>query len=66
MSIAPGYINTTSTNTAIKKALITSLKKEIPLRKLGNVENVVHTVKFVIENDYINGKIIPVDGGLVI
>ena len=66
VSIAPGYINTISTNTAIKKALITSLKKEIPLRKLGNAENVVHTVKFVIENDYINGKIIPVDGGLVI
>ncbi len=66
VSIAPGYINTTSTNTAIKKALIKSLKKEIPLRKLGNAENVVHAVKFVIENDYINGKIIPVDGGLVI
>tara|TARA_B100000925_G_C21981856_1_gene462681 strand:+ start:976 stop:1719 length:744 start_codon:yes stop_codon:yes gene_type:complete len=66
VSIAPGYINTNSTHSAINKTLVTSLKKEIPLKRLGNAQDVANTIKFVIENDYINGKIIPVDGGLVI
>ena len=64
VSIAPD-INTIN-SFAINKTLVTNIKKEIPLKRLGNAQDVARTIKFVIEYDYINGKIIPVDGGLVI
>ncbi len=37
--------------------------KKIPLGQLGDVENIVQTVQFLIENSYMNGQVINVDGG---
>lgn len=35
----------------------------IPLKRMGSPEDVVRTVLFLIESDYITGTVIPVDGG---
>jgi pteridine reductase len=37
-----------------------------PLRRLGRPENIVQTVFFLLENDYLTGVSIPVDGGRTI
>ena len=37
-----------------------------PLKKLGKVQDIAAAVKFVIESDYINGKTLHIDGGLVL
>ena len=63
VSIAPGYINTNSTILQLKN-LSHKYKKRNSFKKLKCRSCACN--KIVIENDYINGKIIPVDGGLVI
>ncbi len=64
--IAPGFIETPSTHDSLSEAVIEKWKKQIPLGHLGALEDIGKTVAFAIENNYINGKIISVDGGLSI
>lgn len=40
-----------------------SLAKKIPLQRSGNPELITHSLRFLLENDYITGQIIYVDGG---
>lgn len=42
---------------------IEQLVRKVPLRKKGEPHQVVQTVKFLIENEYVTGQIIYVDGG---
>jgi pteridine reductase len=36
------------------------------LKRLGSAENVAHAVLFLVENDYVTGVCLPVDGGRTI
>jgi 3-oxoacyl-[acyl-carrier protein] reductase len=62
-AIAPGFINTDMT-----KDLDTSKFTDfIPLKRMGEAEDIAKTVKFLAEEGtYITGQVIGVDGGLVI
>ena len=66
VAIAPGFMETKSTMDAVSQDILRHVKKETPLNRLGQVEDISHTVKFVIENDFVNGKILSIDGGLTI
>ena len=66
VSIAPGFMDTSSTREALSEANLTKLKGQIPLRRLGEVEHIYQTVRFIVENDYVNGTVLEIDGGLVI
>lgn len=66
VSIAPGFIDTPSTNFALSEATLTKLKQQVPLRRLGDPESVFQAVSYAIENEYVNGTVLEVDGGLVI
>ena len=66
MAVAPGFIDTPSTNAALSEATITKLKLQVPLRRLGDLESVYQAVRYAIENEYVNGTVLDVDGGLVI
>lgn len=61
-SIAPGLIDT-DMNNDLSSDDIEELKKEIPLKRIGRTEEIAKTVKMLIENDYITGQIISVNGG---
>jgi pteridine reductase len=37
-----------------------------PLKKAGRPENVAHAVVFLVENDFVTGVCLPVDGGRTI
>ena len=37
---------------------------QIPLKRFGQVEHIAKTVDFLIDNDYITGQVIEVNGGL--
>ncbi|MEY2494821.1 MAG: 3-oxoacyl-[acyl-carrier protein] reductase [Verrucomicrobiota bacterium] len=65
-SIAPGFLDTPSTRQAVSEAILTKLKERIPLRRLGEVEHIYQAVRFIVENDYINGCVLDVDGGLIL
>jgi len=64
--IAPGFFDTTSTHKALKENTIKKIITEIPSRKLGNLDELAKAVEFVISNDYFNGKILEIDGGMVL
>jgi 3-oxoacyl-[acyl-carrier protein] reductase len=66
ISIAPGFIDTDSTRQALTEENISRLKEQIPLRRLGEVEHIYQTVRFIVENDYVNGTVLEIDGGLAI
>ena len=65
VSIAPGFINTESTNEALTESILKHIMANTPIRRLGRPENISSTVKFIIDNDFINGTIVEIDGGLV-
>ena len=66
ISIAPGFIDTPSTAGALTPDRLAKITSQVPLRRLGSLDHLSHTVQFAFENDYVNGTILEVDGGLVI
>ena len=36
----------------------------IPLRRIGEPDEIAKTVQFIFENDYISGRCFDIDGGL--
>ena len=65
-AIAPGFFDTPSTASALSENVIKKLKKSIPSKRLGSLNELMNAVKFIIENDYYNGKVLKLDGGLTI
>lgn len=62
-AVAPGFIETDMT----KDLKLDGLVEHIPLKRLGQPEDIAKTVKFLAEDaTYITGQVIQVDGGLVI
>ncbi len=65
-AVAPGFIQTDMTEVLSDK-IKEQLKSSIPLRRLGNAEDVAELVAFLSDksSDYITGQVINVDGGMV-
>lgn len=65
-AIAPGFIETDMTKKLPEK-VIEDLQRQIPLKRLGIVEDVAKTVYFLVSDaaNYITGQVINVDGGMV-
>ncbi|MFZ3001670.1 MAG: SDR family NAD(P)-dependent oxidoreductase [Undibacterium umbellatum] len=66
IAIAPGFIDTPSTRTALSETMLAKLQQQVPLRRLGGMQAVSQAVHYAIENDYLTGSILEVDGGLVL
>lgn len=64
-AVAPGFINTLMT-AALTPAQQDAIKKQIPLGTIGAPEDVARAVVFFLENRYVSGEIIKVDGGMYI
>ncbi|MCU0473981.1 MAG: SDR family NAD(P)-dependent oxidoreductase [Bacteroidales bacterium] len=64
--IAPGFFDTPSTHGALKESTVKKIISEIPSGRLGQLEELAKAVEFIIENDYFNGKILEIDGGMVL
>lgn len=61
--IAPGVIATEMT-AQMKPEAIDRMVSAVPLRRLGEVEEMAHTLKYIVENDFFTGRIVEMDGGL--
>jgi 3-oxoacyl-[acyl-carrier protein] reductase len=64
VSIAPGFFDTPSTRESLSDSMLVKWQKSIPLGRLGELEELLSAVRFVIENEYFNGKTLDLDGGL--
>ena len=65
-AIAPGFIETNMTD-VLKDEVKEEIAKNIPLKRMGNAQDVANAVKFLASNDssYITGQVIQVDGGML-
>jgi 3-oxoacyl-[acyl-carrier protein] reductase len=62
-SIAPGFVSTELVM-SMKPEAREKMTKPIPAGRLGQPDEIAHTVQFIFENDYVNGRCIEVDGAL--
>ncbi|MEN3297462.1 MAG: 3-oxoacyl-[acyl-carrier protein] reductase [Burkholderiales bacterium] len=65
-AIAPGFFDTPSTRAAVSESILARLQQQIPLRKLGNPEAIYLAARQIVENDYLTGTVLEVDGGLTL
>ena len=64
-AVAPGFIETNMTE-ILKDEVKEDILKNIPLKRMGNAQDVANVVKFLASEDssYITGQVINIDGGL--
>jgi len=65
-AVAPGFIGTDSTHHALSESILKHIQSNTPLRRLGDAVEIAKAVATVAENDFINGAILDVNGGLTI
>lgn len=65
-AVAPGFIRTESTRKALNESVLKHIQDSTPLRRLGEAHEVAMAVATVIENDFMNGVVLNVNGGLTI
>ena len=58
-----GYMDGGLTNT-LSKEFIDGIVNKIPIKRLGNPEEISKTIDFLIKTEYINGQVIKLTGGL--
>ena len=66
VAVAPGYADTLSTHKALSDALLQDVVKRVPLRRLAKPEEIADGVISIVENDFFNGKVLQLDGGMVL
>jgi 3-oxoacyl-[acyl-carrier protein] reductase len=63
-AVAPGFISTDSTHHALNETVLKHIQTNTPLRRLGHADEVAQAVIALVENDFINGTVLDVNGGL--
>ena len=65
-AVAPGFIKTQMTD-VLKNEVKEEISKNIPLKRIGNAEDVANVVEFLSsdKSSYITGQVINVDGGML-
>ncbi|KAA9132766.1 SDR family oxidoreductase [Marinihelvus fidelis] len=63
MAIAPGFIETAMTD-SMKPEALQRMVERVPAGRAGHPDEVALTVAQVLENDYLNGRVLELDGGL--
>ncbi len=62
-TISPGFIGTEMVR-SMKPEALAKLSAMIPTGRIGDPDEIAHTAQFLIENDYVNGRNIEIDGAL--
>ena len=65
-AVAPGFIQTDMTD-VLKDEVKEEISKNIPLKRMGTVQDVANVIKFLASDDssYITGQVINIDGGML-
>jgi 3-oxoacyl-[acyl-carrier protein] reductase len=61
-AIAPGFIKTEMV-ASMKPEVLEKMAAGIPVQRLGEPAEIAATVEFVFGNDYVNGRVLEIDGG---
>ncbi|MGV6800932.1 MAG: SDR family oxidoreductase [bacterium] len=63
-AIAPGLIHTPMFDSLPEDVYESLSQQPLNPRRLGHPSEIAQTAKFIVENDYVNGQVIRVDGGI--
>ena len=66
VAVAPGFAETESTRAAMSAGALADTINKVPLRRLCKPDEIADGVIAAIQNDFFNGKIFELDGGLVL
>jgi 3-oxoacyl-[acyl-carrier protein] reductase len=61
-AIAPGFIKTEMV-ASMKPEILEKMAAGIPAGRLGEPDEIAAAVEFIFTNDYLNGRILEIDGG---
>jgi 3-oxoacyl-[acyl-carrier protein] reductase len=61
-AIAPGFIKTEMV-ASMKPEILEKMAAGIPVQRLGDPAEIASTVEFIFTNDYVNGRVLEIDGG---
>ena len=64
-AVAPGFINTPMV-ASMRPEVLEKVIRPVPLRRLGEPEEIWQAVRFIVECEYFTGRVVEVDGGLVL
>ena len=64
VSVAPGFTKTETTIQALETNVLEQWVKQTPARRMGEPAEIAEAIMFAIANDFINGTVIEVNGGL--
>ena len=62
-SIAPGFTRT-EILAAMRPEILEKLTAQVPLKRMGEPQEIAHAVRFIFENDFFTGRCLELDGGL--
>jgi len=62
-SVAPGFTHT-EILASMRPEILNKLTEPVPLKRLGQPDEVAHAVLFIFENDFFTGRCLELDGGL--
>jgi len=62
-SISPGFFDTHSTANNLSESTIKTYKSNIPLKKFGQLEDILGGIRFILENEYFTGEVLSLNGG---
>jgi len=61
--VAPGFTHT-DILAAMKPEVLEKVIAPVPLKRLGEPDEIAHAVQFIVENDFFTGRCLELDGGL--
>jgi 3-oxoacyl-[acyl-carrier protein] reductase len=62
-AVAPGFTRSPMIE-EMRPEVLTKVIAPVPLRRLGEAEEISHAVSFIFENDFFTGRCLEIDGGL--
>jgi 3-oxoacyl-[acyl-carrier protein] reductase len=63
-AVAPGFIDVETTRAAVPDAKLRGYAERSPLRRLGQIADIIEAIEFLEASAFVTGAIVPVDGGL--
>jgi len=63
-ALAPGYVATQTTLDSVSNDAMKKILAQTPSRRIAEPREIIDGILFILENDFVNGRILELDGGL--
>jgi 3-oxoacyl-[acyl-carrier protein] reductase len=63
-AVALGFVDVTTTRQAVSEPLLAQYRERTPVGRLGDLKDVLSAIDFLAANEFVNGAVLKVDGGL--